>query len=177
MSAFSEMAPEDFKISPFEMIGQEWMLIAAEKEGRTNAMTAAWGGFGFMWRRKVAFIVVRPQRFTKQFIDASGTFSLNFFGSGQRELLNYFGTVSGRDEDKIAKSGLSVAHRNGGPYFPEAETVIICKKLYAQAYRGECFVDPQPDLDCYPAKDYHTLYIGEVLSILARQNAANRQET
>ncbi len=169
MHAFKEIDPRDFTASPFEMIGQEWMLIAAEKGGRTNAMTAAWGGFGFMWRRNVAFIVIRPQRFTKEFVDAAATFSLNFFGPGRRELLNYFGTVSGRDEDKVAKAGLTVARADGGTYFAEAETAIVCRKLYAQPYLGECFIDPKPDRECYPAKDYHTMYIGEVLRILVKE--------
>ncbi len=169
MSELREVSSGDFKVSPFQMIGQDLMLIAAERGGRVNAMTAGWGGLGFMWRRDAAFIVIRPQRFTREFVDASGTFSLNFFGHGHRELLNYFGSVSGRDEDKIAKSGLTVARSDGTPYFGEAASAIICRKLYAQPFLGECFTDPQPDRECYPAKDYHIMYIGEVLRIFAKE--------
>lgn len=168
MPPFTEIAPADFKVSPFDFIGQEWMLIAAEKDGRVNAMTAAWGGFGHMWRMNVAFMVIRPQRFTKEFVDAASTFSLNFFGPGRRDLLNYFGTVSGRDEDKAAKAGLTAAHVDGVAHFAEAETVLLCRKLYAQPFLGECFVDAEPDRKCYPNKDYHTMYVGEVLRILGK---------
>ena len=163
-----EVSPQDWKISPFELIGKEWMLIAAEKDGRANAMTAAWGGFGHMWRLNAAFIVIRPQRFTKEFVDAAPFFSLNFFGSGRRDLLNYFGTVSGRDEDKIAKSGLRLESSGPAPYFAEAEAAVICRKLYAAPYEGRFFLDPGPERECYPQKDYHTLYVGEVVRILAR---------
>ena len=169
MSGLVELKPEAFTVNPFDILGNQWMLVAAEKAGKVNAMTAAWGGFGVMWRRNVAFIVIRPQRYTREFIDASATFSLNFFDSSHKKTLGYFGAVSGRDEDKIAKTGLTVALSDGAPYFGEARMVVLCRKLYAQPYKAECFVDPAPDAECYPEKDYHIQYIGEVVRILAKQ--------
>ena len=33
----------------FSLIGDRWMLVAAtDKEGKTNAMTASWGGMGVL---------------------------------------------------------------------------------------------------------------------------------
>ena len=61
-----------------QMIGKEWMLVTAAKDGEVNTMTASWGGLGVMWGKNVAFIVIRPQRYTKEFIDASDTLSLTF---------------------------------------------------------------------------------------------------
>ncbi len=169
MSDLRQIQPDEFKISPFHLIGQEWMLIAAEREGKTNAMTASWGGLGVMWGRNVAFIVIRPQRFTKEFVDNSATFSLNFFDPSYKEALGYFGKVSGRDEDKIGKTGLTVEHADNAPYFAQAKAAIICRKLYAQPYKPEFFVDSEPDGTWYPDKDYHTLYLGEVLRIMSRE--------
>ena len=169
MAEFREIAPGDFSITPFRRIGEEWMLIAAEKQdGRVNAMTAAWGGLGFMWRRNAAFIVIRPQRFTKEFVDEAAVFSLNFLGPGRRDELNYFGSVSGRDEDKVAKTGFHVRRSDRAPYFAEAELVLICRKLYAQPYGGEYFIDTTRIDECYPNKDFHILYIGEVVRILEK---------
>ena len=31
------------------MIGKDWLLITAEKEGIANTMTASWGGLGVIW--------------------------------------------------------------------------------------------------------------------------------
>lgn len=169
MPEFAAVKPEDFKVSPFRLIGEEWMLIAAEKDDRVNAMTASWGGLGVMWRMNVAFVVIRPQRFTKEFVDAADAFSLNFFDESHRDALNYFGSVSGRDEDKAAKCGFKVAHAGGAPYFEQARTVVALRKLFAQPYRKESFIDPAPDRDCYPAGDYHTLYIGEVTAIMEKK--------
>lgn len=169
MTTFSEIKPEEFDHSPFKLIGKDWMLITAEKEGKLNTMTASWGGFGVMWAKNVAYIVIRPQRYTKEFIDASDTFSLTFFDESFRKTLSYLGTKSGRDEDKIEKSNLTVHHTDTVPYFEEANIAILCKKLYAQEYKPECFVAQELNEQWYPDVDHHTLYIAEVTKILVKR--------
>lgn len=72
---FKEMKPEELQKNPFTMIGKEWLLVTAEKDGKANTMTASWGGMGVMWGKNTAFIVLRPQRYTKEFIDSTETFS------------------------------------------------------------------------------------------------------
>jgi flavin reductase (DIM6/NTAB) family NADH-FMN oxidoreductase RutF len=170
MSKFKQIIPEDFKGNPFTMIGADCMLICAGKKGGSvNAMTAAWGGLGVMWGKDVAFAVIRPQRFTKEFVDESNTLSLTFFDKGHERMMSYMGSVSGRDEDKIKKMGLTVIKDGGTPYFEEAQTVLICKKLYAQDMKADCFTVREPDEKWYPAKDYHTLYIAEIEKILIKE--------
>lgn len=121
-----------------------------------------------MWNKKVAFVVIRPQRYTKEFIDGSASLSLSLLDDSHRKTLNYLGTVSGRDEDKVGKSGLTVAHAGETPYFEEANTVLICKKLFAQEYQPESFIDTTIDAAMYPGKDYHTMYIVEIEKILVQ---------
>jgi len=169
MTIFNEIKPEEFEQSPFKLIGKDWMLITAEKEGKQNTMTASWGGFGVMWAKNVAYIVIRPQRFTKEFIDQSETFSLTFFDESFRKALSYLGAKSGRDEDKIGKSNLTVLHADGIPLFEEANIAILCKKLYAQEYKPECFIAQDLNEKWYPDKDHHTLYIAEVTKILVKK--------
>ena len=161
-----QIKPEELQKNPFQMIGKEWLLVAAEKAGKTNAMTASWGGVGIMWGKPVAYVFIRPQRYTKEFIDASDTFSLSVLGEEYHKTLSYFGTVSGRDEDKIAKSGLQVAYDGATPYFQEAGTVMICRKLFAQYYDPACFIDKTCDETWYPEKDYHMMYIAEIEKVL-----------
>ena len=96
--------PEELEKNVFHMIGKEWLLVTAEKEGKVNTMTASWGGLGVMWGKNVAYIVLRPQRYTKEFVDAGETFSLSVLDEEYRKTLSYLGTVSGRDEDKITKA-------------------------------------------------------------------------
>jgi flavin reductase (DIM6/NTAB) family NADH-FMN oxidoreductase RutF len=169
MKKFKEIKPEQLEQSPFKLIGKDWMLVTAKKDGKINTMTASWGGLGIMWGKNVAYIVLRPQRYTKEFVDNADTFSLTFYDNGYKKQLGYLGSVSGRDEDKIAKSNLTVLDTEDTPYFEEADIVMICKKLHAQVINPECFIDSEIDEKWYPDKDYHTLYIAEIGKILVKE--------
>jgi flavin reductase (DIM6/NTAB) family NADH-FMN oxidoreductase RutF len=162
MSHFIEINPAEFCFNPFVSLGKEWMLITAEKEGKVNTMTAAWGGFGVVWGRNAATVYIRPQRYTNEFVSAAERFSLGFFGPGCRDELNLLGTASGRDGDKIAKAGFTVAHEGGVPYIEQSQTVIFCKKLYAQALDLSRFVEPGFGQKMYPENDPHIVYVGEI---------------
>jgi len=169
MNTFRDIKPENFTENTFRLINKDWMLITAEKGGRVNTMTASWGGFGILWNKNVAFIFVRKSRFTKEFIDGSSTFSLSVLDHQKyAKVLSYLGTVSGRDEDKTAKSGLTVVHSDGTPYFDEASAVVICKKLCRQPILPENFVSPDIDGSYYADKDYHDMYVGEIAQLLVR---------
>jgi flavin reductase (DIM6/NTAB) family NADH-FMN oxidoreductase RutF len=170
MSNFNEMKPSELTVNPFQAFSKDWMLITAEKEGRYNTMTASWGALGFMWAKNVAFIGVRPQRYTKEFIDGSDTFSLSFFGPEYKKELSYLGKVSGRDEDKISKSNLTVLHEGSVPYFEEAKTIMICKKLFHQSTNADSFIMEELVEHIYPEKDFHVLYVGEIQKILVKED-------
>lgn len=169
MTVFSEVSPGRFCESPFKLIGEEWMLITAADGGRANAMTASWGGLGVMWGKNVAYCVIRPQRFTKGLVDAAGRFSLCVLPEELRAAAKYMGSASGRDEDKIKKSGLTLVAGDGVPYFEEARVVFMCKKLYAQRFEKDCFIEQGLCAQWYPQEDYHTLYVSEVEKILVRE--------
>lgn len=169
MSKYKEINPEELNKSAFQLIGKDWMLIAAQRDNKVNAMTASWGGFGVMWGKNVVYIVLRPQRYTKEFVDNSDTFSISFLGNDYKKQLGYLGSVSGRDEDKIVKSKLTVSHMDDTPYFEEGNTVLICKKLYAQEFRPECFIQADLDEKWYGEKDYHTMYVAEIEKTLIKE--------
>ncbi|MGB4661487.1 MAG: flavin reductase [Mobilitalea sp.] len=166
MNHFKEISPETLRKNPFHWIGKEWMLITAGEESKVNSMTASWGGFGVMYGKDVAFIVIRPQRYTKEFVDKEDTFSLSFFDKPYRDILNYMGMVSGRNEDKIALSGLTLARTDNTPYFNEAKHVLICKKLFQQEMSGDSLLDDKLKSTWYPTEEYHTLYIAEITKAL-----------
>ncbi|MEG0377635.1 MAG: flavin reductase family protein [Eubacterium sp.] len=168
MSVYKEITSDQFELNPFKRISKDWMLITAEKDGKVNTMTAGWGGLGVMWGKEVAFIVIRESRFTKEFVDAADCFSLTFFEEYYKKELGYLGKVSGRDEDKISKSGLTLLKDNA-PYFKEGNLAFICKKLYRKDLDKDGFTDNlELDKKWYADKDYHTLYIGEIEKILMK---------
>lgn len=153
---------DKLNINPFGAIGQDWMLITAAKpDGTANTMTASWGGLGVLWGENVAFVFIRPQRYTKEFVDSADRFSLTFF-DGQKKALSLLGSVSGRDRDKITESGLHLTTIDGVPTFEEARLTLICQKLYADTVKPELFLNAEPDAKWYAAKDYHTMYIAKI---------------
>lgn len=166
--AVKEVKPEELNESAFKVIGKDWLLLTGEAEGKSNAMTASWGGLGIMWGKPVAYVFIRPNRYTKEFVDRADGMTISVFSEDYRKMMNYFGTVSGRDEDKIAKSGLTVQHDNGRTYYSEARITMLCKKLYAQEMKKECFIDKACDEKWYD-NDYHTMYVVEVEKILVQE--------
>ena len=168
MTQFREIVPSDLSDNPFTLIGQDWMAVTAAAKGRVNTMTASWGGLGILWGLPVATIYIRPQRCTRELLDESASFSLSVFDESQRPTLSYFGAVSGRDADKIAVSGLTVAYGGETPYFAEARLVLLCRKLYRQAMEPENFVDPVLSHQWCPEGDYHIMYVGAVEKMLCR---------
>ncbi len=166
---FKTIKAEEISKNVFDMIGKEWLLVTAENEGKINTMTASWGAAGIMWAKPTAFVFIRPQRYTKEFVDSSERFSLTVLGDKYRETLNYCGTVSGRDEDKIKNAGLTVVKEDNVPYFDEGNIVFICKKLFAQEIKEESFVDKTLIDKFYPDKDYHTMYVAEIEKVLIKE--------
>lgn len=167
--SFKEIAPEAFNESAFKVIGQDWLLITGTAEGKSNAMTASWGGMGIMWGKPVAYLFVRPQRYTKEFLDKSDKLTVSVLKDPGHKIMSYFGTVSGRDEDKIAKTGLTPIEENGHVYFQECKVAMICRKLYAQEMQENCFIDREYMKKWYPDKDYHTMYVVEIEKLLIEE--------
>lgn len=165
-----EIKAEQLKHNVFEAIGKQWALVAASADGKTNAMTASWGGMGVMWNKNVVFLFIRPQRYTKTFVDKSSTLSLSFFSEDYRDMLTYMGKVSGRDEDKIAKAGLTLSDGYGAPVFKEAELTFVCKKLYSSVLSADGFYDKKIIPQCYSDKDYHEVYVAEIEKILVNND-------
>ena len=169
MSEYAIVAPEDFDQSVFRLIGKEWMLVTAKnQEGKVNTMTASWGGLGVMWGKNVAVTVLRPQRYTKEFIDQSESFTLSFYDDTFKKDLSYLGSVSGRDEDKIKEAGVHVAYHDGVPYIDEGKEILLCRVMSETPITKDEFKDEKIDAAWYADQDYHKMYIAEITDILAR---------
>jgi flavin reductase (DIM6/NTAB) family NADH-FMN oxidoreductase RutF len=169
MSDFEQIAPEELDESAFRLIGKDWMLITAGTLDSFNMMTGGWGGLGVMWGRNVCFCMIRPQRYTRQFMEKSDFFTVSFFGEEHRAALEYCGSHSGRDVDKTKATGLTpVRSDSGAVYFAEARIVLECRKTYFQDIDPANFVDPTI-ADNYPARDYHRMYVGQIVKCMVSQ--------
>ena len=165
---FIKLDPLNLTENPFHLIGKDWALITAEAEGKVNTMTASWGGVGVLWNKNVVFAFVRHSRYTFELLEKTNSFSLTFYPEEKRPMLAYCGKASGRNEDKISKSGLTLLHEEGIPYFEEAKLAVLCKKLYWQDIEPENFIETGILPACYNTQDFHRMYVGEIQSILTR---------
>ncbi len=165
--AFKEISLQELDFDPFTRIGSQWMLIAAGDEKGSNLMTASWGAAGVMWYKNSITVYLRPQRYTKEFVDANETFTVSFLPEKYREAMNICGSISGRVvEDKWKEAGLTPYYVDGTTGVAEAEVILVCRKQYHQELKEECFDIKGTAEECYPEKDYHTMYIAEIEKVL-----------
>jgi flavin reductase (DIM6/NTAB) family NADH-FMN oxidoreductase RutF len=169
MKEFRTVAPESIRDNTFTLIGSDWMLITAGTGKSFNTMTASWGAMGILWNKPVCFCTVRPTRYTFGFLERAAVFTLSFFNERYRKVLNFCGSHSGRDIDKVAQAGVTpVDTPSGGVAFQEARLIVECRKIYWQDISPQNFLDPALDGN-YPDKDYHRMYVGEILHCLEKQ--------
>lgn len=169
-----EISVREMNINPCIEISDNWLLLTAGTQDRGyNTMTCSWGHIGSIWGHgkgmPTAVVYVRPQRYTKEFMDREELYTLSFYPEGYKKQLAYLGSHSGRDEDKVAKTGLTPAYGDGYTYFAEAKLVLVCRKIYQAPLKEEYFVDKSVVADHYPEKDFHDLYIGEIVKVLTSE--------
>jgi flavin reductase (DIM6/NTAB) family NADH-FMN oxidoreductase RutF len=165
--AFYEISPRAVEGNVFDRIQKTWMLVTAGTLSSWNTMTANWGGLGHLWNRDVAFVFVRPTRYTYEFIENAGCLTLSFFDEQWRDALKVCGSSSGRDVDKAAMTGLKAAEpRPGYVGFEQAELTFACRVIHKQDVDPAGFIEPS--LAGNYNNDYHRIYVAEIVAALAR---------
>ena len=190
-----EISYKDLKFNPFNLIGDEWMLITAgderlrvgdgnrealatDRDARTsgmhscNTMTASWGHLGCLWGNNdpSAVVYIRESRYTKKFVDEEPYFTLCVMDKSFKKQMAYLGSTSGRDEDKITKAGLTPVYADNCVYFREAKLVFVCKKVYAAEIQQSGIIYQETIDQSYPQGDYHTMYVGKIEKVLVRDD-------
>lgn len=161
--------PQDLLVNPFTILDQQWALLVAGS-AHPNPMTVSWGGLGTLWNRPVATVYVRPTRFTFSLLKEEPFFTLNFLPEPYRAALNVCGSTSGRNTDKWQATSLG---RVPGETVPvpkvaEAELALECRVLATLDLDPARFLEPAIH-ELYPKKDYHRVFLGEVLMAFAAE--------
>lgn len=159
---------EQLMLRPISVWAPNWLLLTSGDfvAGDYNTMTVAWGSLGMMWNLPFAQVVVRPVRYTYEFMEKYDTFTLTSFPGKYRKALKLLGSTSGRDGDKIATAGLTptAASQVAAPSFAEAKLLIECRKMYWQDVDPAHFLDKRLAKQ-YPQADYHRIYYGEIIAV------------
>ena len=159
-----EVNLQGLDLNPFRLIGNDWLVLAAgnEKDG-CNAMTVSWGHLGCLWspNRPTAAVYVRPQRYTKKFMDSEELFTLSLISD--KKALGYLGSHSGSNEDKFAGAGLKPLFIDSTAAIEGAKLIFVCRKLYSAPLTAEGFIDKSIVDKDYANGDFHQMYIGEII--------------
>ena len=130
-----------------------------------NTMTIAWATMGFCWNKPVFVCLVRPQRHTYPLLAESGEFTVSVpTREPLKEQLSFAGSRSGQDYNKFSGHGITArpSLAVSAPVIGECGLHLECKVLLAQNMTGER-MNPSVAKMAYPAKDFHTMFWGEVV--------------
>ena len=143
---------------------QEGVFLVVKAGDRTNLMTIGWALSGYVWRRSTIMVAVRNSRFTYGLIEKADSFTINVPSRNMEKSLQICGSKSGRDTNKFQECRLAT----------QPAKKVTTPILQIPGYHIECRIickvpmDPKnmlPELETlYPARDYHTLYFGEILA-------------
>lgn len=157
---------EKFTLKP-QHIWEALLLTSGDwQKGHFNTMTVGWGSMGVMWGLPFIQVVVRPARYTFEFMEKYATFTVCAFPSKYDDAMQLLGTKSGRDGDKITESGLTpiASTQAAAPGFAQAELILECRKIYWADLDKTHFLDARIQ-EKYPRADYHRCYYGEILAV------------
>ena len=158
------------KENAFKLIGDEWMLVTAGTEDKFNTMTASWGGVGILWNKPVAFLFIRPERYTHGFLEENERVTLSFYGEEYRKALQICGTKSGRDTDKVKECGITpLKLESGAMTFAESRMTLDCRKLFKTEMTEANFIDREILDKQYGAHGgMHTVYVVEIEEVYTK---------
>ncbi|MEM5948155.1 flavin reductase [Spirochaetia bacterium 38H-sp] len=162
---YKRIAPKDIKQDPFTLISKTWFLLTAATETGYNTMTCSWGALGHLWHKDICIVYVRPTRFTYEFMQKADYFTLSFLPEKHRKILQYCGSHSGRNTDKIKDTGLNPIETEKSIAFKEADLIIEAQKMAHQIISPKSFDIPEEIEPLYPEKDYHMMYTGKITNI------------
>lgn len=168
---WQNIKPEELETRPIDLIDNQWLALSTGNQAEANSMTISWGCIGELWSKPVFIVFVSEDRFTKHLMDRYDTFTVTAFPKDQvyRNALQYLGSASGRNEDKMKGCGLTVRYsQKDTPYFDEGELMIECRKIYADAF-NENLVPEDVRERMYSRMGIHTLYIGEIINVQVKR--------
>ena len=135
-----------------------WVVGTYDMEGKPNVMTAAWAGVCCS-NPPCVYVSLRETRLTYLNIKERGAYTLSIPSQEYIREADYFGLVSGKKEDELAKTGLTPVKSNlvDAPYVEEFPLVLECKLLHTFEL------------------GLHTQFVGEIADVKADEDVLSEQ--
>lgn len=168
---YLDLAPETIRI----MSSVGLLLVSNAPDGKPNVMAIGWGTVGQIWGKPIFIVMVRPSRYTHGCIEASNEFTVNVPPQAMKDVVNYCGTVSGRERDKFAEADITPApgKRVSVPIISECIVHYECRVVHKNEIIPAALSDDIIST-AYPQGDFHTVYFGEIITAYADEDASKK---
>lgn len=159
------------KLEPFQTAGMDLDLFSkgaflTVKDGdMVNTMTIGWGSVGYMWSRPILTVMVTSKRYTHELLSRATEFTVSIPVKDAKKALDYCGSHSGKDGEKLAAAGLSTlpGQAISTPVIDVPAHHYECKIVYRTDMTKENLADEIYQMR-YTKNDFHTLYFGEIVT-------------
>jgi len=170
------VAYTDYLVETIAALGDPGCLLVTQgRDGGPNAMTIGWGTVGIIWGRPVFVVLVRPSRHTWKLLAENGDFTVNVPPPELRRAVGFCGSKSRRDFDKFAETGLTPipSPHVAAPIVEQCVVHYECRTIHRNDVAPDALAQAVRK-DCYSSGDYHTIYYGQILGVLADEDARER---
>jgi flavin reductase (DIM6/NTAB) family NADH-FMN oxidoreductase RutF len=167
----SEVAPDYGMKTMLDRLSHPGLLLAASKpSGEVNVMTIGWGTLGIIWGLPIYCVLVRPSRYTYQFIEESQAFSVNVPSDDMFSWVNVCGTRSGRNVDKFGEYDQTycVSEMADTITLDGAIQVYECRVVHHNDVLPTA-LDAEVEAGSYGGSDYHRIYYGQIMRVTAEE--------
>ena len=163
MEGFRKVNPDQIPGNAVKLISDAFIITAGNDE-LFNPMAGGWGGLGNLFNRPVAYCFIDPSRYTYGIMQKNDTYTLSFYTPAYQDAIQYVGTHSGRDGNKVAGSKLTpITTPSGSKAFAEAWLIIECKKIATQLLTPSSVTDAAVKAQ-YPNKQTE-MFVGEIIGV------------
>jgi flavin reductase (DIM6/NTAB) family NADH-FMN oxidoreductase RutF len=167
-ATWTKIEPQDIE-NPIHLFAERHVAIATGQGDSVNAMTVSHGSIGQLWRRPVISIYISSSRYTHELLMNNEYFTVNAFPGECDSALQYLGTHSGRDGNKLSAAASTLERTGrGNPTFREANLVIECRKIYAEPFVRER-LDSTALSMLSNGTGMHTMFVGEIVNVMQRK--------
>lgn len=130
-----------------------------DSEGKSNVMTAAWGGVCCS-KPPCVYVSLRKATYTYCNLMERKAFTISFPSEEYVKEIDYFGIVSGRDKNKFSSTNLTPVKSDlvDAPYVKEFPMIIECKVIKVVEI------------------GLHTQFIGEIIDVKAREDILSKDK-
>ncbi|MCP4710353.1 MAG: flavin reductase family protein [Planctomycetes bacterium] len=128
-------------------------------------MAIGWAHVGVVWSEPIMIVYVRPSRHSYTVLEQMRQFTVNTATKDMAKVVGMCGTVSGRDEDKIAAGNLTAvsAKKVKPPVIEECILHYECNVLHYHDMVMENMHRKVIDSK-YPEGDFHRVYYGKIVA-------------